>query len=238
MIISTQMNNQAYLTTQNTVTADVNKPNTAVNNIDERVNAVVEEDSKQSTLKIAERLAERSNQPALQQKEAQNSLASQQNADKVLSELEVVATKLNEAAEADEVVSSNQSKEKVTELRAELKDLAAQLKDVQSETEPKAGTEGKEVKVRFNSSEISSLAETLSKIELAEDSTSVKEQLSGEKGLVNEIAKTRSELQASLQDANSPQITVDNRSAQQSSEASKNSINKIPEVILSSRWIR
>ncbi len=225
MIISTPTNNQAYLTTQNTVTADVNKPSTAVNNVDERVSAVVEDESKQNNLKIAERLAERSKEPATQQKEAQDSIASLQTTKSVLSDLESVATQLNEAIDEDAAVSSTQSQEKVTELRAELKDLTSQLKDVQSDDTAKVvASDDQEVTVKFNSNEISSIAETLSKIELSEDSTAVKEQLSGEKGLMSQIAKTRTELQASLQDANASQLSVDSRSAQESSEASKNSM--------------
>lgn len=224
MIISTPTNNQAYLTTQNTVTADVNKPSTAVNNIDERVSAVVEDEPKHKSVKIAERLAERSKEPAMQQKEAQDSIASLQTSNRVLTDLETVATQLNKAIDENDAASSNQSREKVTELRAELKDLTSQLHNVQNDEESEVATDDKEVKVRFNSSEISSLAETLSKIELAEDPASMKEQLSGEKGLVNQIAKTRSELQASLQDVNAPQLTVDSRSLQQSGESSKSSM--------------
>jgi len=224
MIISTPTNNQAYLTTQNTVTADVNKPSTAVNNIDERVSAVVEDEPKHKSIKIAERLAERSKEPAMQQKEAQDSIASLQTSNRVLTDLETVATQLNKAIDENDAASSNQNREKVTELRAELKDLTSQLHNVQNDEESEVATDDKEVRVRFNSSEISSLAETLSKIELAEDPASMKEQLSGEKGLVNQIAKTRSELQASLQDVNAPQLTVDSRSLQQSGESSKSSM--------------
>ncbi len=225
MIISTSTNNQAYLTTQNTVTADVNKPNTTVNSVDERVSAVVEDESKQNSFKIAERLAERSKEPATQQKEALDSIASLQTTKSVLSDMETVATQLNEAIDQDASASSTKSKEKVIELRAELKDLNSQLKDVQSDDTAKViVSDDKEVTVKFNSNEISSIAETLSKIELSEDSVSMKEHLSGEKGLMNQIAQTRSELQALLQDVDTPQLSVDSRSVKQSSEISKSSM--------------
>ncbi len=224
MIVSVPTNNQAYLNTQNTVSADVNKPSTAVNNVDERVNAVVEKDNENSSLKIAERLAERSNQPAQQQKEEQDSIASLQTTKNTLSELETVATKLNEAIEKDDAATSAESQEKVTELRAELKDLTSQLKNAQSDEESKvAASDDKEVTVKFNSSEISLIAETLSTIELTEDSASVKQQLYGESGLMSQIEQTRSKLEASLQEAGGMQ-SVDTRVAQESSEASKNSM--------------
>ncbi|WP_165311091.1 hypothetical protein [Vibrio ziniensis] len=224
MIISVPTNNQAYLNTQSTVTADVNKPSTAVNNIDERVNAVVD-DSDETSIKIADRLAERSNQPSYQQKEAQNSLAQLQNTKSVLADMENVASQLNKAIEQDDAEGS----EKVAKLRAQLTDLTKQLKDVQGEeassVQANNANEEKEVKVKFNSSEISSIAETLSKIELTDDSKSVmKQQLSGEAGLMSELAKTRSELDMQMQDAFANHSTVDTEVAQQASAASRSSM--------------
>lgn len=224
MIISVPTNNQAYLTTQNTVTADVNKPSTAVNNIDERVNAVVD-DNEQTSIKIADRLAERSNLPAYQQKEAQNTLAHMQNTKSVLAEMEAVATQLKDAIDQDDADNG----EKVAQLRSQLNDLNKQLKGVQdtnaATTETVASGEEKEVKVKFNSSEISSIAETLSKIELTDDSKAVaKHQLSGEAGLLSQLAKTRSELDAQLQGAYATHSSVDGQAVQQTSEASKSSM--------------
>ncbi len=227
MVISIPTNNQAYITTQNTVTADVNKPNTAVNNVDERVNAVVE-DNDETSIKIADRLAERSNLPAYQQKETQNTLADLQNTKSVLSDMENVATQLNEALEQEDAISG-ENNDKVAQLRAQLKDLTKQLKDVQggedsSEAQVAAGND-KEVKVKFNSSEISSIAETLNKIELTEDSKSVaKEHLSGEAGLMNKLAQTRSALDTQLQDAYATHSSVDGSRAQETSAASKSSM--------------
>ncbi len=224
MIISVPTNNQAYLTTQNTVTADVNKPSTAVNNIDERVNAVVD-DNEQTSIKVADRLAERSNLPAYQQKEAQNTLAHMQNTKSVLAEMEAVATQLKDAIDQDDADNG----EKVAQLRSQLNDLNKQLKGVQdtnaATTETVASGEEKEVKVKFNSSEISSIAETLNKIELTEDSKSVaKEHLSGEAGLMNKLAQTRSALDTQLQDAYATHSSVDGSRAQETSAASKSSM--------------
>lgn len=224
MIISVPTNNQAYLTTQNTVTADVNKPSTAVNDIDERVNAVVD-DNEQTRIKIADRLAERSNLPAYQQKEAQNTLAHMQNTKSVLSEMESVASQLNEAIDQDDA----QGNEKIAQLRAQLKDLNKQLKDAHtpeaSGSSTSATGEEKEVKVKFNSSEISSIAETLSKIELTEDSKPIaKQHLSGDAGLMSQLAKTRAELDTQLQDAYASHSTADSQSVQQASTASKSTM--------------
>ncbi|MEI8655967.1 MULTISPECIES: hypothetical protein [Vibrio] len=220
MIISVPSNNQAYLTTQNTVTADMNKPSTAVNNIDEHVNAVVE-DSDETSIKIADRLAERSNLPAYQQKEAQNTLAHMQNTKSVLSEMESVASQLNQVIDQDEAVDG----EKVAQLRTQLKDLTKQLNDVQSSEQKSIRADDREVTVKFNASEISSIAETLSKIEITDDSKLIaKQHLSGEAGLMDQLAKTRSKLDAQLQQAFGTHSVTNSVDAEQSSVASKNSM--------------
>ncbi len=226
MVISLVTNNQAYLTTQNTVNADVNKPGTAVNKVDERVNTVVE-DNKESSLKIADRLAERSNQPALQQKEEQNTLANLQNTKSVLSDLENVASQLSEAIEKEDAAEGSET---VAQLRAQLKDLTKQLKTIQGEEQSSSDQTNsvggdKEVTVKFNGSELSSIAETLNKIELTEDSQAMaKQHLSGEAGLMNKLAQTRSQLDMQLQDAYATHSIVDNSSVQQASEVSKSSM--------------
>ncbi len=215
MVISAPVNNSAYVTTN----AEVNKFDSTVNSVDQRVNAVVEDNNPQSSLKIAERLSERSEQPAWQQKNQEGELASLQSTKRVLTNMENVANQLNEAIEVED-------SEKVSQLRAQLKELTAQVNSAQSdESKSKGDSEGDEVKVKFNSSEMSSIAETLAKTDLTDNSApEIKELLLGEGGLMSQITQVRNELDAQVQEAFTANTAVDTSAAIETSQASKESM--------------
>ncbi len=216
MVISAPVNNSAYVTNTH---AEVNKFDSTANNVDQRVNAVVEDGNPQSSLKIAERLSERSEQPAWQQKNQEGELASLQSTKRALTNMENVANQLNEAIDVQDV----EDNEKVSQLRAQLKELTAQLNSSQSdESKNKSDSEGDEVKVKFNSSEMSSIAETLAKTDLTGSSQSeIKKLLTGEVGLMNQIATVRNDIENRIQNAYSDDLVVDNDNANEASQASK-----------------
>lgn len=216
MIISVPANNPASVISTN---ADINKFDSTASNVDQRVNAVVEANSEQSSLKIAERLAERSEQPAWQQKSQEGELALLQSTKRILVDMESIADQLNEAIDLQSV----EGNEKISQLRSQLKGLTAQLESSQiDESKGKTDPEGKEVKVKFNSSEMSSIAETLAKTDLSEGSASVmKKLLTGQGGLKSQITQVRSELDTQLEQAVTSSSAVDNNTAVEASQASK-----------------
>ncbi len=218
MVISAPVNNSAYVTTN----AEVNKFDSTVNSVDQRVNAVVEDKNPQSSLKIAERLSERSEQPVWQQKNQEGELASLQSTKRILVDMENVANHLNEAMNFQGV----EGNEKVSQLRVQLKDLTAQLESAQTkEMKSRADSEGNEVKVKFNSSEMSSIAETLAKTDLTNNSApKIKKLLSGDGGLMSQITQVRNELDARVQEAFTANSAVDTSAAIETSQASKESM--------------
>ncbi len=193
--------NQAYLATpnaieQSSVVADVK----AAQQNEKRVPAAVTktDSDSQASLRIAERLAERSQQATDVEKERLSNL---HQTKQLLEEVNTVAGQMDKEMYSSESTKNNDN---IAELNSKLQDLTQQLEQVQSEqarneSATSNSDQEQQVSVKFSSSELTSIVEGLKASQQQQGINSNQQGLlSEESELMAQLAQTKARIEAEM----------------------------------------